>query len=91
MQQDKTDTIDNTAKTLQITQPGQDTTDDNTASDTYIRDALDNFKAVHIVIPLLPEAPSNRLDAIPHLFWCPAQNPFSPIPGTERNLIQSIS
>lgn len=61
----------------------QDTTD-NTARDTYIRDALDNFKAVHIVIPLLPKAPSNWLYTIPHLFWCPTQNPFSPVPGTEK-------
>lgn len=68
----------------------QDTTD-NTARDTYIRDALDNFKAVHIVIPLLPKAPGNWLYTIPHLFRCPTQNPFSPVPGTERNLTHSIN
>lgn len=34
---------------------GQDTTG-NTARDTYICDALDNFKAAHVIIPLLPEA-----------------------------------
>jgi hypothetical protein len=68
----------------------QDTTD-NTARDTYIRDALDNFKAAHIIIPLLPEARSNWLYAIPHLFWCPTQNPFSSVPRMERNLIHRVN
>lgn len=45
----------------------------------HVRDALDNFKTGHIVIPLLPEASSNWLYAIPHFFWCPTQNAFSSV------------
>lgn len=50
---------------------------------TYLRDAFDNFKAAHILIPLVSQGPSKWLNAAPHLLWCPIHDAFSPVPGAQ--------
>ena len=50
---------------------------------TYIRDAFDNFKAAHILIPLVSQGPSKWLNAAPHLVWRPIHDAFSPVPGAQ--------
>lgn len=51
---------------------------------TYISDALYDFKTGHILIPLVPQGPSQRLYAVPHILGGPIQDAFPSVPGARK-------